>query len=86
VKGYVRGLDVKTGSVYGFSTPSEAGRIWDTNMGTIRPITPATPARGASQMSVDEQMEMVYLPVELTHWGCYYGGHRPAMGLFGDAW
>jgi quinoprotein glucose dehydrogenase len=34
-------------------------------------------------MSVDEQLGIVYLPVELPT-GDYYGGHRPGTGLFGE--
>ena len=36
------------------------------------------------QISVDEQLGMVYLPVELPT-GDYYGGHRPGNGLFGES-
>ncbi len=36
------------------------------------------------QMSVDEQLGLVYLPVELPT-GDYYGGHRPGNGLFGES-
>ena len=35
------------------------------------------------QISVDEDLDMVYLPVELPT-GDYYGGHRPGAGLFGE--
>jgi quinoprotein glucose dehydrogenase len=36
------------------------------------------------QISVDEELGMVYLPVELPT-GDYYGGHRPGNGLFGES-
>jgi quinoprotein glucose dehydrogenase len=36
------------------------------------------------QISVDEDLNMVYLPVELPT-GDYYGGHRPGNGLFGES-
>ena len=35
------------------------------------------------QISVDEDLGMAYLPVELPS-GDYYGGHRPGNGLFGE--
>ena len=36
------------------------------------------------QISVDEELGLVYLPVELPT-GDYYGGHRPGNGLFGES-
>ena len=36
------------------------------------------------QISVDEELGMVYLPVEMPT-GDYYGGHRPGNGLFGES-
>jgi quinoprotein glucose dehydrogenase len=36
------------------------------------------------QISVDEESNTVYLPVELPT-GDYYGGHRPGNGLFGES-
>ena len=36
------------------------------------------------QISVDEELGMAYLPVELPT-GDYYGGHRPGNGLFGES-
>jgi quinoprotein glucose dehydrogenase len=36
------------------------------------------------QISVDEELNTVYLPVELPT-GDYYGGHRPGAGLFGES-
>jgi quinoprotein glucose dehydrogenase len=35
-------------------------------------------------MSVDEELGMVYLPVEMST-GDYYGGHRPGNDLFGES-
>ncbi len=35
-------------------------------------------------MSVDEELGLVYLPVEMPT-GDYYGGHRPGAGLFGES-
>src|SRR5205807_870630 len=37
-----------------------------------------------SQMTVDEETNTVFLPVELPT-GDYYGGHRPGNGLFGES-
>ena len=36
------------------------------------------------QISVDEELNTVYLPVELPT-GDYYGGHRPGANLFGES-
>ena len=36
------------------------------------------------QISVDEELGMAYLPVELPT-GDYYGGHRPGNNLFGES-
>ena len=35
-------------------------------------------------MTIDEELGMVYLPVELPT-GDYYGGNRPGNGLFGES-
>ena len=35
-------------------------------------------------ISVDEELGIAYLPVELPT-GDYYGGHRPGNGLFGES-
>ena len=35
-------------------------------------------------MTVDEELGLVYLPVELPT-GDYYGGHRPGNNLFGES-
>src|SRR5262249_12295350 len=37
-----------------------------------------------AQISVDEELGLAYLPVELPT-GDYYGGHRPGNGLFGES-
>ena len=37
-----------------------------------------------AQIAVDEELGLVYLPVELPT-GDYYGGHRPGNGLFGES-
>jgi len=84
VKGYVRGYDVRTGkrlwifhtiplpNEYGFETWENESSAYTGNAGVW------------GQMSVDEELGMVYLPVELPT-GDYYGGHRPGNGLFGES-
>ena len=83
-KGLVRAFDVRTGKLlWTFRTipkPGEFGNdtwldgSWATNGNT-----------GVwTQISVDEELGLVYLPVEMPT-GDYYGGHRPGNGLFGDS-
>ena len=84
VKGYVRGFDVKTGKrlwiFHTIPTPNEYGaETWEKDSASY---TGNTGVWG--QISVDENLEMVYLPVELPT-GDYYGGYRPGNGLFGES-
>ncbi len=84
VKGYVRGFDVKTGKrLWIFHTipkPGEFGyNTWENDSADY---TGNTGVWG--QISVDEELGMVYLPVEMPT-GDYYGGHRPGNGLFGES-
>src|SRR5262249_26927130 len=84
VKGYVRGFDVKTGKrLWIFHTiplANEYGaETWENDSAAY---TGNTGVWG--QISVDEELETVYLPVELPT-GDYYGGHRPGNGLFGES-
>ena len=83
-KGYVRGFDVRTGKrLWIFHTlpaPGEPGsETWQgdslKNTGNVGVW---------AQMSVDEELGLVYLPVELPT-GDYYGGHRPGNGLYGES-
>ena len=74
VKGYVRGFDVRTGKrLWIFHTipmPDEYGaETWE---GDSLAYTGNTGVWG--QISVDEELETVYFPVELPT-GDYYGGH-----------
>jgi len=84
VKGYVRGFDVRTGKrLWIFHTiplPGEYGfNTWEKDSSTF------TGNAGVwGQISVDEELGLVYLPVELPT-GDYYGGHRPGNGLFGES-
>jgi quinoprotein glucose dehydrogenase len=82
-KGYVRGFDVKTGRrLWIFHTiplPGEFGNdTWENDSWSY------TGNAGVwAPFSVDEDLGLVYLPVELPT-GDYYGGHRPGNGLFGE--
>ncbi len=84
VKGFVRGFDVNTGKrLWIFHTiprPGEFGiDTWENDSWSYTGNTGVW-----AQISVDEQLETVYLPVELPT-GDYYGGHRPGAGLFGES-
>jgi quinoprotein glucose dehydrogenase len=83
-KGYVRGYDVRTGKrLWIFHTipgPGEFGNdTWERDSWSYTGNTGVW-----AQISVDEQLELVYLPVEMPT-GDYYGGHRPGNGLFGES-
>jgi quinoprotein glucose dehydrogenase len=84
VKGYVRGFDVRTGKrLWIFHTiplPNEYGN--DTWLKESWAYTGNTGVWG--QISVDENLGLVYLPVELPT-GDYFGGDRPGNGLFGES-
>jgi quinoprotein glucose dehydrogenase len=84
VKGYVRGFDVRTGKrLWIFHTIPRAGEFGvDTWLNDSWSYTGNTGVWG--QISVDEDLGLVYLPVELPT-GDYYGGHRPGNGLFGES-
>jgi quinoprotein glucose dehydrogenase len=84
IKGYVRGFDVRTGKrIWIFHTiplPGEFGNdSWEKDSWTYTGNTGVW-----AQMSVDEELGIAYLPVELPT-GDYYGGHRPGNGLFGES-
>jgi quinoprotein glucose dehydrogenase len=82
-KGFVRGFDVRTGKrLWIFHTiprPNEFG--YDTWLNDSADAVGNAGVWG--QISVDEELGMVYLPVELPT-GDIYGGHRPGNGLFGE--
>jgi quinoprotein glucose dehydrogenase len=84
VKGYIRGFDVRSGKrLWIFHTIPKAGEFgYDTWENDSADYTGNTGVWG--QISVDEDLGMVYLPVELPT-GDYYGGHRPGNGLFGES-
>jgi quinoprotein glucose dehydrogenase len=84
VKGYVRGFDVRTGKrLWIFHTiprPGEFGLdTWEKDSWSYTGNTGAW-----AQISVDEELNMAYLPIELPT-GDSYGGHRPGAGLFGES-
>ena len=84
VRGYVRGFDVRTGKrLWIFHTiplPGEYGSdTWEKNSLVN---TGNTGVWG--QISVDEDLGLVYLPVELPT-GDYFGGDRPGKALFGES-
>jgi quinoprotein glucose dehydrogenase len=84
VKGYVRGFDVRTGKrLWIFHTIPQPGEFgndsWQKDSWTY------TGNAGVwAEISVDEELGIAYLPVELPT-GDYYGGHRPGNGLFGES-
>ena len=84
MKGYVRGFDVRTGKrLWIFHTiplPNEYGN--DTWLKESWAYTGNTGVWG--QISVDENLGLVYLPVELPT-GDNFGGDRPGNGLFGES-
>ena len=83
VKGFVRGFDIRTGKrLWIFHTIPRPGEFgYDTWEKDSADYTGNTGAWG--QISVDEQLGMAFIPVELPT-GDYYGGHRPGSGLFGE--
>jgi quinoprotein glucose dehydrogenase len=84
VKGYVRGFDVRTGKrLWIFHTVPKPGEFgYDTWEKGSAEYTGNTGVW--TQISVDEDLGMAYLPVELpTH--DYYGGERPGNTLFSES-
>ncbi|HEY2907614.1 MAG TPA: pyrroloquinoline quinone-dependent dehydrogenase [Vicinamibacterales bacterium] len=84
VKGYVRGFDVRTGKrLWIFHTIPKVDEFGhDTWLNESWVYTGNTGVW--AQISVDEELGLAYLPVELPT-GDYYGGHRPGNGLFGES-
>jgi glucose dehydrogenase len=83
-KGFVRGYDARTGKrLWIFHTIPLAGEFgndtWEKDSWSY------TGNAGVwAQMTVDEETDTLFLPVELPT-GDYYGGHRPGTGLFGES-
>jgi quinoprotein glucose dehydrogenase len=83
-KGSVRGYDVRTGKrLWIFHTIPKAGEFgYDTWLENGADINGNTGVW--AQMSADEQLGLVYVPVEMPT-GDYYGGHRRGDTLFSDS-
>jgi quinoprotein glucose dehydrogenase len=83
-KGYVRGFDVRTGKrLWTFHTiPMKGEPGYDTWEKGSAEYTGNTGVW--TQVTVDEQLGLVYLPVE-SPTGDYYGGHRPGNNLYGES-
>ncbi len=83
-KGYIRGYDVRTGKrLWTFHTiprPGELGN--DTWLNDSWSYTGNVGVWG--QMTVDEELGYVYLPVE-TPTNDFFGGHRPGNNLFAES-
>jgi quinoprotein glucose dehydrogenase len=83
-KGYVRGFDARTGKrlwiFHTIPTKTEPGH--DTWLNGSSEYTGNTGVW--TQISVDEKLGLVYLPVE-SPTGDYYGGHRPGNNLYGES-
>lgn len=83
-KGYVRGFDVRTGKrLWIFHTIPKKGEFgYDTWLNGSAEYTGNTGVW--TQITVDERLGLVYLPVEAPT-GDFYGGHRPGNNLFGES-
>ena len=83
-KGYVRGFDVRTGRrLWIFHTIPKKGEFgYDTWLDGSAEYTGNTGVW--TQITVDEQLGLVYLPVE-SPTGDFYGGHRRGNNLFGES-
>src|SRR5206468_702101 len=83
-KGLVRAFDVRSGKVlWTFNTiprPGELGNdTWENESWAINGNTGVW-----TQITVDEDAGLVYLPVE-SPTSDFYGGHRPGNNLFGES-
>jgi len=83
-KGYIRGFDVRTGKrLWTFHTiPKKGEPGYDTWLNGSAEYTGNTGVW--TQITVDEELGLVYLPVE-SPTGDYYGGHRPGNNLYGES-
>jgi glucose dehydrogenase len=83
-KGLVRAFDVRTGKkLWQFDTIPRPGQFgndtWEENSWAFKGNTGVW-----TQITVDEEAGLVYLPVEDPS-SDQYGGHRPGNNLFGDS-
>jgi quinoprotein glucose dehydrogenase len=83
-KGYVRGFDVRTGKrLWIFHTIPKKGEFgYDTWLNDSAEYTGNTGMW--TQLSVDEELRLAYLPIE-TPTGDFYGGHRQGNNLFSES-
>ena len=83
-KGYVRGFDVRTGQrLWIFHTIPMKGEFgYDTWENGSAEYTGNTGVW--TQITVDEELGLVYLPVE-SPTSDFYGGHRPGNNLFAES-
>ena len=84
VKGYVRGFNVRTGErLWIFHTIPQPGEYG--NESWLNESSAYTGNTGVwAQISVDLDLETVYLPVEAAT-GDYYGAYRPGDNLFSES-
>jgi quinoprotein glucose dehydrogenase len=83
-KGLVRAFDVRTGkTLWTFNTipkPGEFGNdTWENESWAVNGNTGVW-----TQITVDEDLGLVYLPIE-TPTSDFYGGHRPGNNLFAES-
>ena len=83
-KGYIRAYDVRTGKrLWIFHTIPQKGEFgnetWEQESWAY-----TGNAGSWAHMTIDEELGILYLPVELPT-GDWYGGHRPGNGLFGES-
>jgi quinoprotein glucose dehydrogenase len=83
-KGLVRAFDVRTGKLlWTFNTIPQPGELgndtWERDSWAINGNTGVW-----TQITVDEDLGLVYLPVE-TPTSDFYGGHRPGNNLFAES-
>ena len=83
-KGYIRGYDARTGKrLWIFHTLPQKGEPGNDTW--LQDSWTYTGNVGVwAQMTIDEELGMLYMPVELPT-GDYYGGHRPGNGLYGES-
>ena len=84
VKGFIRAFDVRTGKrLWIFKTIPGRGEFG--NETWLEDSWSYTGNTGAwTQISVDPELGLAYLPVE-SGTGDYYGGHRPGANLFAES-
>jgi quinoprotein glucose dehydrogenase len=83
-KGYIRGYDARTGKrLWIFHTIPQPGEFG--NETWLNDSWSYTGHTGVwTQMTVDEELGIAYLPVEIPT-GDYFGGHRPGDNLFAES-